>query len=41
VPTLSAAFAYNWVFSIPPLVILTVLIAALINTVTSVKVVEE
>jgi membrane protein len=40
-PTLSAAFAYNWVFSIPPLLILTVLVAALINRVTNVRVVEE
>ena len=41
VPTLSAAFAYQWVFSIPPMLILIVLIAALLNKVTSVPVVEE
>jgi membrane protein len=41
VPTLSAAFAYQWVFSIPPMLILIVLIAALINKVTSVPVVED
>src|SRR5688572_3176791 len=41
VPTLSAAFAYQWVFSIPPMLILIVLIAALLNKVTSVPVVED
>lgn len=41
VPTLSAAFAYHWLFSLPPLLILIVLIAALLNTLTSVPIVEN
>jgi membrane protein len=41
VPTLSAAFAYYWVFAIPPLLILIVLIASLLNTVTDIQVVEN
>ena len=41
VPTLSAAFAYHWTFSLPPLIILTVLVAALLNRVTSIPVVEN
>jgi membrane protein len=41
IPTLSAAFAYHWTFSLPPLILLTVLLAALLNTVTSVPVVEN
>ncbi len=41
VTTMAGAFAYSWTFSIPPLILLTVLIAALINKVTSVPVVEN
>jgi membrane protein len=41
VTTMSGAFAYSWTFSIPPLILLTVLIAALINEVTNVPVVEN
>jgi len=41
VTTMAGAFAYSWTFSIPPLILLTVLIAALINKVTNVPVVEN
>jgi membrane protein len=41
ITTLATAFAYHWVFAIPPLLILIVMIAALINSVTSVQVVES
>jgi membrane protein len=41
ITALSGAFAYNWLFSMPPLILLTVLVAALINRVTSVPVVEN
>jgi membrane protein len=41
ITTLSGAFAYNWTFSLPPLILLIVLIAALINRVTTVPVVEN
>jgi membrane protein len=38
---LSAAFAYHWVFAIPPLLILMVMVGALLNRVTDIQVVEE
>jgi uncharacterized BrkB/YihY/UPF0761 family membrane protein len=41
VTTMSGAFAYAWTFSIPPLILLTVLFAALLNEVTNVPVVEN
>jgi len=41
VTTLSTSFAYFWVFAIPPLLILTVMIAAILNRATSVQVVEH
>ncbi len=41
VPTLAAAFAYHWVFAIPPLTVLIVMVAALMNSVTDVPVVEN
>jgi membrane protein len=41
VTTLSTSFAYFWVFAIPPLLILVVMIAALLNRVTNVPVVEH
>ncbi|HET7056259.1 MAG TPA: YihY/virulence factor BrkB family protein, partial [Thermomicrobiales bacterium] len=41
ITTLSGAFAYNWTFSLPPLILLIVLIGALINRVTTVPVVEN
>ena len=41
ISNLSAAFAYNWLLSIPTLIILVVLIAALLNTVGDVPVVEN
>lgn len=41
VTTLSTSFAYYWVFAIPPLLILIVMIAALINRATDVQVVEN
>jgi membrane protein len=41
ITSLSGAFAYHWTFSLPPLILLTVLIAALINKVTTVPVVEN
>ena len=41
VTTLSTAFAYHWVFAIPPLLILIVMIAALMNRVTDVEVVQS
>ena len=41
VTTMSGAFAYSWTFSIPPLILLTVLFAALLNKVTNVPVVEN
>jgi membrane protein len=41
ITTLSTAFAYHWVFALPPLLILIVMIASLLNTFTSVPVVEN
>jgi membrane protein len=41
VTTMAGAFAYSWTFSIPPLILLTVLFAALLNEVTNVPVVEN
>jgi len=38
VTTMAGAFAYSWTFSIPPLILLTVLFAALLNEVTNVPV---
>ena len=38
---MAGAFAYSWTFSIPPLILLTVLFAALLNEVTNVPVVEN
>ena len=39
--TRAAAFAYFWMFAIPPLLILAVMVASLLNRVTSVPVVEN
>lgn len=41
ITTLSTSFAYHWVFAIPPLLILIVMIAALLNNVSNVPVVEN
>jgi membrane protein len=41
VTTLSTSFAYHWVFAIPPLLILVVMIAAIMNRATDVAVVEN
>jgi membrane protein len=41
ISTLSGAFAYHWTFSLPPLLLLIVLISALINRVTTVPVIEN
>jgi membrane protein len=41
ITTLSTSFAYHWVFALPPLLILIVMIAALLNSVYDVPVVEN
>ena len=41
VTTMAAAFAYHWVFAIPSLLILVVVVAALLNRATAVPVVER
>lgn len=41
VTTLAAAFAYHTIFAIPPLIILTVTVAALLNQVTDIRVADN
>ena len=41
ITTLAAAFPYPWVFALPPLLILTVMVAALLNQATALPIVAE